>query len=110
MTGVQTCALPISTGPSIDRSNLLYLSKNESDRIGIGGVSGKGIGDKSKKIVKFLGENVKGEFIIIGAGGIMTVDDAIDMINLGADLIEIYSAFIFEGHKIVREMNKAISK
>ena len=100
----------IATGPTMDRSNLICLSKAESERIGAGGVSGKGIGDKSKKIVKFLGDNVKGEFLIIGAGGVMTVHDAIDMMNYGADLVQIYSAFIFEGPKIVHDMNKAISR
>ena len=99
----------IATGPTMDRSNLICLSKKESEKIGIGGVSGKGIGYKSKDVVKFLGENVKGEFIIIGAGGIMNVQDALDMIEYGADLLEIYSAFIFEGPKIVEEINNAIS-
>ncbi len=100
----------IATGPTMDRSNLICLSKTESNKIGTGGVSGKGIGDKSKKIVQFLGENVKGEFIIIGAGGIMSVQDAVDMIKAGADLIQIYSAFIFDGPKIVEKMSKAIAK
>ena len=100
----------IATGPTMDRSNLICLTKKDSNSIGLGGVSGKGIGDKSKKIVKYLGENVKGEFIIIGAGGIMSIHDAIDMISYGADLIEIYSAFIFDGPKIVHDMNKAISR
>ena len=54
----------IATGPTMDRSNLLCLSKKESEKIGIGGVSGKGIGYKSKDVGKFLGENVKGEYII----------------------------------------------
>lgn len=98
----------IATGPTMDRSNLICLSKTESDKIGAGGVSGKGIGNKSKNVVRFLGENVKGEFIIVGAGGIMSVQDAKEMINLGADLIQIYSAFIFEGPEIVEEMNHAI--
>ncbi len=99
----------IATGPTADRSNLMYLSKKQSEKIGPGNVSGKGIHNKSKKVVKFLAENVKGEFIIIGAGGIMTAKDAVEMIQLGADLIQIYSSFIFNGPFIVDKINKAIN-
>lgn len=99
----------IATGPTMDRSNLKHLTPQESEKIGMGGVSGKGIGDKSLKIVKYLASQVKSEFIIIGAGGILTPKDAKTMIDAGADLIQIYSAFIYEGPGIVKVMDRALS-
>lgn len=100
----------IATGPTMDRGGLKFLTTIESDSIGAGGVSGKGIGDKSRKVVQHLAAQVKGEFIIIGAGGIMTPRDAVAMIASGADLIQIYSAFIYEGPGIVKAMDRALSR
>ena len=100
----------IASGPTMDRSHLPHLDKTASDKIGAGGVSGKGIGDKSKKLVRYLRSQVKNEFLIIGAGGIITPDDAIEMMKQGADLIQIYSAFIFSGPKIVDRINRALHR
>ena len=100
----------IASGPTMDRSHLPHLDKAASDKIGAGGVSGKGIGDKSKKLVRYLRSQVKNEFLIIGAGGIITPDDAIEMMKQGADLIQIYSAFIFSGPKIVDRINRALHR
>lgn len=100
----------IATGPTMDRSLLTHLSKDESDKLGAGGVSGKGIGEKSRKIIGYLSQKTNDEFILIGAGGIMTPDDAEAMIKAGADLIQIYSAFIYSGPGIVNAMNKRIEK
>lgn len=100
----------IATGPTMDRSLLTHLNKEESDKLGAGGVSGKGIGEKSRNIISYLAQQAGDEFILIGAGGIMTPKDAKAMIEAGADLIQIYSAFIYSGPGIVREMNNAIEK
>lgn len=99
----------IATGPTMDRSLLSNTSALELDSIGNGNVSGKGIGDKSLKVVKYLFEKTQGRFLIIGAGGIMNLWDAKAMIDAGADLIQIYSAFIFSGPTIVKEMAQVIS-
>lgn len=100
----------IATGPTMDRRGLKHLTPDEGDKIGAGGVSGKGLGDKSLKIVQHLANLVKGEFIIIGAGGVMTPKDAVAMIAAGADLIQIYSAFIYGGPGIVKSMDRALTK
>ncbi|MGL4520917.1 MAG: hypothetical protein ACRCUJ_14935 [Phocaeicola sp.] len=98
----------IATGPTMDRSLLTHLSKEESDKVGAGGVSGKGIGDKSRRIISYLSEKTNGQFILIGAGGIMTPDDATAMMKAGANLVQIYSAFIYSGPGIVSAMAKGL--
>ena len=71
-------------------------------------MSGKGIGDKSRRIISYLSEKTNGQFILIGAGGIMTPDDATAMMKAGADLVQIYSAFIYSGPGIVSAMAKGL--
>ena len=99
----------IATGPTMDRSKLRPYSKKGLDAIGPGGVSGKGIGNKSLDAVKYLRTHSNGNMLIIGAGGIMSPDDAKKMIAAGADLIQIYSAFIYSGPGIVKKIAKEIN-
>ena len=47
-------------------------------------------------------------FPIIGVGGIHSPDDALDKINAGADLVQIYTGFIYEGPRLIKNINKAI--
>lgn len=100
----------IATGPTLDRSALKNTTPKQLHSIGAGGVSGKGIGDKALKIVLHLAKATKGDFLIIGAGGIMTPSNAREMLKAGADLVQIYSAFIYEGPFIVRKIGKAIGQ
>lgn len=98
----------IATGPTTDRSAIQNYTTEELATYGPGGVSGKGIGCKSFKIVKQLRVQLGKDFLIIGAGGIMTPKNVIEMKEAGADLIQIYSAFIFSGPSIVKQMAKVI--
>lgn len=98
----------IATGPTMDRSNLSPYTTARLEAIGAGGVSGKGIGNKSIEAVKYLRSHSEKGMLIIGAGGVMTSEDAKQMLAAGANLIQIYSAFIYEGPAIVKNMIKAI--
>lgn len=98
----------IATGPTMDRSNLSTAAKTEADNIGAGGVSGKGIGAKSVNVVRYLKAKTLGEFLIIGAGGIMTTQDAKSMLQAGADLLQVYSTFIYNGPNAILDLNKSI--
>ena len=77
-------------------------------KIGNGGVSGRGIGKKSQEVVRYLSEHTDRHFLIIGAGGIMTAEDAAGMISQGADMIQIYSAFIYSGPSIVHKLGNKL--
>lgn len=98
----------IATGPTMDRSNLSPYTTARLEAIGAGGVSGKGIGNKSIEAVKYLRSHSEKGMLIIGAGGVMSPEDARQMLAAGANLIQIYSAFIYEGPAIVKNMIKAI--
>lgn len=98
----------IATGPTMDRSGLTATDRLE--KIGAGGVSGKGIAQKSRRVVLYLAEHTDNRFLIIGAGGIMTAQDAATMITLGADMVQIYSAFVYSGPSIVRKIGKKLKR
>ena len=73
-----------------------------------GGMSGQLLKIKSNNIVKYLRKKLGENFPIIGVGGIMSADDAIERLNSGADLIQIYTGFIYRGPSLIKEINKAI--
>ncbi len=97
----------IATNTTIDRSN---LKTKEVESIGAGGLSGKPLTNRSTEVIRYLHSNSRGSFPIIGVGGIHSPNDAIEKINAGATLVQIYTGFIYEGPKLVRKINKAILK
>ena len=99
----------IASNTSTTRDNL-KASKELLQEIGNGGVSGQPIKAQSTKVIKYLADNSNKAFPIIGVGGIHSVDDAIEKINAGADLVQIYTGFIYEGPKLIKKINKAILK
>ena len=97
----------IATNTTLSRDNL----NSSNDLINQkGGLSGKPIADKSTAIIKFLHKKSNGSIPIIGVGGIMCANDAIDKIKAGASLIQLYSGFVYSGPSIVKEINTAILK
>ena len=78
--------------------------------IGNGGLSGQPVKDRSTSVIRFLSEKSNKAFPIIGIGGIHSAQDALDKIEAGADLIQIYTGFIYEGPSLVQKINKALIK
>jgi len=99
----------IASNTSVNRDNL-KATKAELDAIGNGGVSGKPVADKSTAVIKYLSDHSNKAFPIIGVGGIHSAQDALDKINAGATLVQVYTGFIYEGPKLVKDINKAILK
>lgn len=97
----------IASNTSIDRSNLKADPKRLLE-IGNGGLSGQPIKDKSTQVIKYLANKSGKAFPIIGVGGIHSAQDALEKIEAGADLIQIYTGFIYEGPKLIKEINKAL--
>ena len=97
----------IASNTSISRSGL-KATKEVLDEIGNGGLSGKPIKDKSTEVIKYLADKSNNSFPIIGVGGIHSAKDAIEKIEAGADLVQLYTGFIYEGPKLVKEINKAL--
>ncbi len=59
-------------------------------------------------VIKYLADKSNKAFPIIGVGGIHSEEDALEKINAGADLVQIYTGFIYEGAGLVKRINKAI--
>ncbi|HKJ06116.1 MAG TPA: quinone-dependent dihydroorotate dehydrogenase [Flavobacteriaceae bacterium] len=99
----------IATNTSINRANL-KTSETKLNQIGMGGLSGKPISKKSTEIISYLAKKSNNAFPIIGVGGIHSAKDALEKINAGASLVQIYTGFIYEGPALVKRINKALIK
>jgi dihydroorotate dehydrogenase len=99
----------IATNTTISRENLV-TSKDQLEKIGNGGLSGKPVADRSNEVIRYLRSKLGSQYPIIGVGGIMTPEDALEKIKAGADLIQIYTGFIYEGPGFVKQLNKALAK
>jgi dihydroorotate dehydrogenase len=99
----------IASNTSTTRDNL-KASKERLTEIGNGGVSGQPIKAQSTKVIKYLADNSNKSFPIIGVGGIHSAEDALEKIHAGADLVQIYTGFIYEGPSLIKKINKAILK
>lgn len=95
----------IATNTTISRDGLTSENKAE-----VGGLSGKPLTRRSTEVIRFLAEQSNKAFPIIGVGGIHTVEDALEKLEAGADLIQLYTGFIYEGPKLIKEINKALIK
>jgi dihydroorotate dehydrogenase len=97
----------IATNTTISREGL-ETSQQTLDEIGTGGLSGKPLTGRSLEIVRYLRRELGKDFLIIGSGGIMTPQDAVDRINAGADLVQVYTGFIYEGPGFVKRILKEL--
>ena len=97
----------IASNTSTDRNNLKATDQRLSE-IGNGGLSGQPIKTKSTRVIKYLTEKSNKAFPIIGVGGIHSVEDALEKLEAGADLVQIYTGFIYEGPKLIKAINKAL--
>ena len=93
----------IATNTTISREGLSSPNKNE-----IGGLSGKPLTKRATEVIRFLHEKSKGSFPIIGVGGIHSAEDALEKLDAGASLVQLYTGFIYEGPQLIRDINTAI--
>ena len=99
----------IASNTSTSRSGL-KASKKHLQEIGNGGLSGLPIKEKSTRVIKYLKDTSNKAFPIIGVGGIHSAKDALEKIEAGADLVQIYTGFIYEGPGLIKQINKALLK
>ena len=99
----------IASNTSTSRSRL-KASKKQLQEIGNGGLSGLPIKEKSTRVIKYLKDTSNKAFPIIGVGGIHSAEDALEKIEAGADLVQIYTGFIYEGPGLIKQINKALLK
>ncbi len=97
----------IASNTSTNRKGLI-AGEERLKEIGNGGLSGIPIKDKSTAVIKYLSEKSKGSFPIIGVGGIHSAQDALDKLEAGAALVQLYTGFVYEGPGLIKNINKAI--
>jgi dihydroorotate dehydrogenase len=95
----------IATNTTLSRDGLTTPAK-DVNQIGAGGLSGKPVRDKSTEVIRYLRGKLGRDFPIIGVGGIMTPEDAREKIQAGADLIQLYTGFIYEGPGFVKKISR----
>lgn len=95
----------IASNTTIARNNLkshgIYTEE-------AGGLSGKPLKNRSTEVIRFLAEKSNKAFPIIGVGGIHSAEDALEKLEAGADLVQLWTGFIYEGPALVKQINKAI--
>ena len=99
----------IATNTTTKR-NLLKTDTNEIEKIGNGGLSGLPLKDQSNEVIKYIADKTQKSIPIIGVGGIMSPKDALDKMEAGADLVQLYTGFIYSGPRIVKKINQHLSK
>ena len=93
----------IATNTTLSREGLISENKTET-----GGLSGKPLTKRSTEVIRFLAEKSNHSFPIIGVGGIHTAEDAIEKLDAGASLIQLYTGFIYEGPALIKAINKKL--
>lgn len=95
----------IATNTTIFRANVKGLEHADET----GGLSGVPVKEQSTHVVSVLAEQLQGKIPIIAAGGIFSVQDARDKISAGAELVQIYTGFIYQGHELVHDCAEALA-
>ena len=94
----------IATNTTLSREGLQSENKVE-----MGGLSGKPLTQRSTEVIRFLSEKSNKAFPIIGVGGIHSADDALEKLEAGASLVQLYTGFIYEGPALVKAINQKIA-
>jgi len=93
----------IATNTTLDREGLISKHRAET-----GGMSGKPLGDKSTAVIRFLAEKSNNAFPIIGVGGIHSAQDALEKLEAGACLVQLYTGFVYEGPSLVKKIKQQL--
>jgi dihydroorotate dehydrogenase len=97
----------IATNTTITREDM-STSEEKIEKIGDGGMSGAPLKDKSTKIIRYINKKSNGEIPVIGVGGIMSAADALEKLEAGAKLVQVYTGFIYNGPGFVKKINKEL--
>jgi len=99
----------ISTNTTISRAGL-KTSNERIKEIGNGGLSGAPLKARATEVIRYLSQRMHPGKIIIGVGGIGSAADAIEKLDAGASLIQVYSGLVYAGPTLVKEINQAIAE
>ncbi len=108
---VKQCSLNgiIATNTTTTRDNL-KTPENELKKTGKGGLSGAPLRNRSTETIRYLVKKTGGKIPVIGVGGIMSVEDAMEKLDAGASMLQIYTGFIYEGPWLIKKINQELLK
>lgn len=98
----------IATNTTISRETLT-TPKSEVEAMGAGGVSGAPVRKRSTEVVRYLRERLPRPLVVIGVGGIDSAEAAMEKLDAGADLVQVYTGLIYEGPALVKRINQAFA-
>ncbi|MCC6841133.1 MAG: quinone-dependent dihydroorotate dehydrogenase [Flavobacteriales bacterium] len=96
----------IATNTTLSREGL-KMPKAEVDAIGAGGLSGPQVRKRSTEVVRFLRQRLPKPVVIIGVGGIDSAEAAMEKLDAGADLVQVFTGLIYEGPALLKKINAA---
>lgn len=99
----------IAVNTTVTRNNLI-TTKDKIEAIANGGLSGKPLKERSNEVIKYISDKTNGKLPIIGVGGIESAQDALDKIEAGATLVQVYTGFIYSGPGLAKQINKLFKK
>lgn len=82
----------------------------EVEKMGAGGISGKPVTARATAMIKYIHDKSEGTIPMIAVGGIHSAQDALDKLDAGASLVQLYTGFIYEGPALVKSINSALLK
>ncbi|MGE0771445.1 MAG: quinone-dependent dihydroorotate dehydrogenase [Cyclobacteriaceae bacterium] len=97
----------IATNTTISRDGLA-TSADDVIQIGAGGLSGRPLRTQATAVISYLRKQLGPDYPIMGVGGIMSPQDAIEKMKAGANLVQIYTGFVYEGPGFVKRINRAL--
>ena len=95
----------IATNTTVSREDVTGLEHADE----MGGLSGVPMKHQSTHVVEVLAKILQGKIPIIAAGGIFSAQDAQQKIAAGAELVQIYTGFIYQGHELIHDCALALS-
>lgn len=98
----------IATNTTISREGL-QMPKDQVEAIGAGGLSGPPVRHRSTEVIRYLRERLPRPIVIIGVGGIDSAEAALEKLDAGADLVQVFTGLIYEGPALLKRINKAFT-
>ena len=99
----------VATNTTTSRDGLV-TPQQVLEEIGDGGLSGLPLKQRSTEVIRYIHERTNGEIPIIGVGGIFTAEDAIEKLEAGASLVQVYTGFVYQGPSIAKKICEGLVK
>ena len=97
----------IATNTTIGRDGLI-TEKNKVESLGVGGLSGPVLAERAKQVLRIIREQLGGEFVVISVGGVVDSQDVAERLALGADLVQGYTGFVYQGPLWARKISAGL--